>query len=72
MLLLLLTRVVPSVLARTHIWTISPLDPAALDHNNARHLLCTNEGAEDRSALSLSVNFCLAIGTPSTTPPRVV
>lgn len=47
---------------KTHIWTISPLDPAALDHNNARHLLCTNEGAEDRSALSLSVNFCLAIG----------
>jgi hypothetical protein len=45
-----------------HTWMAIPVDPGALDANNARYLLCTDDGAEERTPLSLTMYLCLAIG----------
>jgi hypothetical protein len=47
-----------------------PMHPAALEENNIRYILCTREGTEERSALSLNVYFALSLGTTSHQPPR--
>lgn len=47
---------------RDHLWPVLTLDPTILDHSTAQRLLCTTEGSEDRSALSLSLNLALALG----------
>jgi hypothetical protein len=47
-----------------------PMHPAALEENNVRYILCTREGAEERSALSLNVYFALSLGTTTHHPPR--
>lgn len=39
-----------------------PMHPAALEENNIRYILCTREGTEERSALSLNVYFALSLG----------
>lgn len=41
------------------------MDPAALDMQNIQYLVCTNEGAAERSVLSLNVYFLLSVGMSS-------
>lgn len=44
-------------------WPLFPLHPAALHGDNLYYLLCTKEGQQERSPLSLSVNFVLSVGS---------
>jgi len=47
----------------THdLWLLNPLHPGALEDDNIRYIMCTDEGAEERSPLSLSIYWILYSG----------
>lgn len=48
-----------------------PLHPAALEENNVRYVLCTREGSEERSALSLNVYYALCLGMFASSPLKL-
>ncbi len=43
-------------------WPLYPIHPSALNEDNLRYVLCTSEGSQERSALSLNILFALSIG----------
>lgn len=45
-----------------NLWLLNPLHPAALEDDNIRYIMCTDEGAEERSPLSLSIYWILYSG----------
>jgi len=45
-----------------YLYAICPIHPAAIDTDNIKHIVTTDEGAEEISPLSISVNIVIAIG----------
>lgn len=45
-----------------NLWLLNPLHPAALEDDNIRYIMCTDEGSEERSPLSLSIYWILYSG----------
>ena len=47
---------------REYMWLYFPVHPAALDENNLRYYLCTRDGSDDVSALSISISLAVCLG----------